>query len=352
MPPTNRSPRNYLTLLTHVSLWVVFLGVPLLFAPPQPVPPSEWPGAPPLETRMWVTFSLNLCLIGFFYLNYGWLLPRFYLRRETLRYFLSIVVVYGVFQMAVALVRNLAFSQMHLPSQTETFARATQVFSTGFFVLIWAASSGFRLGEEWQRAENRRRETERARLSAELSQLKSQLNPHFLFNTLNGIYTLALSKSDDAPDVVLKLSYLLRYVMAETNADFVPLERDLEHLSHFIELHQMRLTAQTPVTFSVEGDLAGHRIAPLLLLPFVENAFKFGSSARELSPIDISLKINGKRLEFTCNNLLRSTADDSTGIGLVNTRRRLDLLYQGQHTLETGPQNGAFVVNLQLDLLP
>jgi LytS/YehU family sensor histidine kinase len=138
--------------------------------------------------------------------------------------------------------------------------------------------------------------------------------------------------------------------MAETNVDFVPLERDLEHLRHFVALHQMRLTAKTPVSFKVEGDLSAHRIAPLLLLPFVENAFKFGTSAREESPIDISVKIEGNVLEFICQNHIRSTISDSTGIGIANTRRRLDLLYAGRYVLEIRERAGLFRVELKIGM--
>ena len=206
------------------------------------------------------------------------------------------------------------------------------------------------MNTEWHKAEKRRRESENERLKAELNQLKSQLNPHFLFNTLNGIYTLTLTKTGAASNAVLQLSHLLRYVMAETTHDFVPLDRDLEHLQHFVALHQMRLTAQTPVTFTIEGDPAGQQVAPLLLLPFVENAFKFGSSTRDLSPVQIAVVISEKQLTLSCQNHIRNPQARSSGIGIANTRRRLELLYKGRYSLRISDQKGMYNVLLNIEL--
>ncbi|GAB4492065.1 MAG: histidine kinase [Saprospiraceae bacterium] len=293
---------------------------------------------------------MNLLLIGFYYLNFYVLIPKLLTKGRRWQYFSSVGVMFVVLLFLLNMMRYAFFN---LPSDAHPAIPHNGPGIFGAFVmfgLVWAASSGIRLNTEWSKAEARRRESENARLNAELAQLKSQLNPHFLFNTLNGIYTLTLAKNDAAPDAVLKLSHLLRYVMAETDADFVPLEKDLEHLRHFIELHRMRLTAKTPVTFQVEGDPADKQIAPLLLLPFVENAFKYGASAREVSPIDISLKIKNQTLYFYCQNLVRNRPNDSSGIGVANTRRRLDLLYPEKYELDISEADGVFKVALQINI--
>jgi len=295
---------------------------------------------------------MNLLLIGFYYLNFYMLIPKLLTKGRRWQYFVSVGIVFTVLLLLLNVIRYAFFN---LPSDAHPAIPNNGPGVFGAFImfgLVWAASSGIRLNTEWSKAETRRRESENARLNAELAQLKSQLHPHFLFNTLNGIYTLTLAKNDAAPDAVLKLSHLLRYVMAETDTDFVPLEKDLEHLRHFIELHQMRLTAKTPVAFKVEGDPAGQQIAPLLLLPFVENAFKYGASARELSPIDISLKITDKALHFTSQNHVRNRQDDSSGIGIANTRRRLDLLYPEKYELDISEAEGVFKVALQINIAP
>lgn len=340
-------------ILSHIAAWAAFLAIPaLLFPRPSGGGPARPPDIPteaePAQAFFFVT--LNLLLICFFYLNYLVLIPRLWTRQRRWWYFGCITGCFLLLQTLIFVLNAVVLSQF-LPDMRQHFNHNMGMFaSLVMFALAWAASSGIRLSAEWKKAEDRRRESENARLNAELTQLKSQLNPHFLFNTLHGIYTLALAKNDAAPDAVLKLSYLLRYVMAETNVDFVPLERDLEHLRHFVALHQMRLTAKTPVSFKVEGDLSAHRIAPLLLLPFVENAFKFGTSAREESPIDISVKIEGNVLEFICQNHIRSTISDSTGIGIANTRRRLDLLYAGRYVLEIRERAGLFRVELKIGM--
>lgn len=337
----------------HVAAWVAVLSIPFLLRPdmPQPMPPMA-PMPQPVGYSKELFFLLqNALLIAFFYLNHSVLVPRYLtIQRRRWIYLATILLCFAVFQVIL----TLFFSYFSADQPVLQGQRFYQRFGFMAFIflygLAWAASSGIRLNAEWEKADDRRRESENARLNAELLQLKSQLNPHFLFNTLNGIYTLALTKDNAAPDAVLKLSHLLRYVMAETNADFVPLERDLEHLHHFVDLHQMRLTAQTPVHFKVQGDPSGIQIAPLILLPFVENAFKFGSSARDLSPIDIELKIlPGNSLEFSCRNLIRNPNSDSTGIGISNTRRRLDLLYPGRYKLDISNQAGVYEVYLKIE---
>jgi hypothetical protein len=338
-------------IVTHVAAWLVFLSLPVIVLPRRGGPPDDRPPLPPPEEpetgRMWFFMVMNLFHIAFFYLNYSVLVPRLLLKGKRWQYFSAIAGVFVIMGVSSTLLYEILIATQ--PGMD--FMRAPGVF--GLFsicTLVWAASSGIRLNTEWNRAETLRRESENARLNAELSQLKSQINPHFLFNTLNGIYTLTLSKNDAAPDAVMKLSQLLRYVIADTDTDFVPLEKDLEHLHHFIDLHRMRLTPKTSVALRMEGDPAGKKIAPLLLLPFVENAFKFGSSAREDSPIDIDIRIEASTLHFECRNTVRNRQSDSPGIGLTNTRRRLDLLYPGRYSLESAETGGVYVVKLRIDL--
>ncbi len=342
------------TILSHVAAWAAFLSIPALILPrpgPQLAGLPNIP-EPPEPARALFVISLNLLLICFFYFNYYVLIPRFWTERRRWQYFLSIVTCFLLLQVFVFSIFNFILPWVFSDAYPAFFHGIGTFASFVMFILAWAASSGIRLSLEWHKAEERHQQSENARLNAELLQLKSQLNPHFLFNTLNGIYTLALAKNDAAPDAVLKLSHLLRYVMSEANADFVPLERDIEHLRHFVTLHQMRLTAQTPVEFKVEGNPVGHQIAPLLLLPFVENALKFGSSTRELSPITVWLNIQDNGLEFNCRNFIRNASGDSTGIGISNTRRRLELLYPGHFSLKTTDQAGFYEVALSIDFQP
>jgi two-component system, LytTR family, sensor kinase len=339
-------------ILSHVAAWLAILAIPFLMAPPPTPPPDLDKFQFDVEPiRLVLLGALNGLLICFFYGNYYLLIPRLWTKRKRWPYFISIFVCYLTVELCVWIIVRLIIPQVFLTSEVNAIHNIGFFASSMLFVLSWAASSGIRLGMEWQETEERRKESENARLKAELLQLKSQLNPHFLFNTLNGIYTLTLAKNDAAPEAVLKLSHLLRYVMTEAEADWVPLENDLDHLQHFIDLHKMRLTSQTPVSFNVTGDTAGKQIAPLLLLPFVENAFKFGSSARELSPIELSLSVHSDTLEFTCKNRIQHALGDSTGIGIANTKRRLELMYPGRYQLEITADSGTFSVFLRINHL-
>lgn len=337
-------------ILSHVAVWLAFLAIPFFLSPP---PPGNHPPTPPNEApeliRTLFFVTLNLALIGFFYLNYFVLIPRFWTRERRWAYFTSVMGCFILLKLWLS-VLILWILPLFAPEADMRRLQGMATFATFIlFNLAWASSSGIRLSMEWKRAEERRRESERAQLSAELTQLKSQLNPHFLFNTLNGIYTLALAKNEAAPDSVLKLSHLLRYVMAETGSNFVPLQKDLEHLKHFVDLHTMRLTAQTPVSFDITGNPDLHQIAPLLLLPFVENAFKFGTSTLAYSPIQIKIRITESQIQFSCQNHVRNSREDSTGIGVSNTRRRLELLYPDRFDLQISEKEGVFSVFLTIE---
>lgn len=342
----------WIKIVAHTAVWLIFLSLPAVILPP-PGPPEMVQGFEPPPERVLFFVLLNLLLVASFYFNYYFLIPRFLLKGKRLQYFLAVLGVY------VFLLSNILGLQYWMIARNPQIpAVAFQIFQRlGWFAsfimysLVWASSSGMRLNAEWIRSEARRTESDRARLQAELSELKSQLNPHFLFNTLNGIYTLSLAKSDLAPGAVLQLSQLLRYVMSEANADFVPFEKDLEHIRHFIQLHQLRLTDKTTLSFEVNGHVGGKRIAPMLLLPFVENAFKYGISTQEMTPILIRVDLDAHQLVFHCTNKVvrrQSMEGEQTGIGIANTRKRLQLLYPDRHQLDIWEKDDFYYVRLAL----
>jgi two-component system LytT family sensor kinase len=193
-----------------------------------------------------------------------------------------------------------------------------------------------------------------SRPMTELSFLKAQVNPHFLFNTLNNIYSLAVRKSDDAPQAVMMLADMMRYVLSDAQSDHVPLDKDLEYISEYIKLQKLRLTDKVTIQYTVTGNTADREIAPLMLIPFVENAFKYGTSTHEESTITIDIRIEGDKLIAYVVNKLVSQAvqmQKATGTGLVNVRRRLELLYADRHTLDINTDDdGYYKVYLQLNL--
>ncbi|TDN38635.1 histidine kinase [Hymenobacter sp. UV11] len=202
------------------------------------------------------------------------------------------------------------------------------------------------------RAERRRRETEQANTTAELTFLRSQLNPHFLFNTLNDIYALVYQKSDAAPGALLRLSELLRYMLHEAPHDRVPLARELAYLDGLIDLQRLGMKGSLHLDYQLLGPLDGQTIAPLLLVSFVENAFKHGVLTDAARPVTLHLALTATSLDFYLRNAKQAPQqqDQLGGIGLANVRRRLALLYPARHTLTVADTLTAFQVTLHLAL--
>ncbi|RYU97137.1 sensor histidine kinase [Emticicia agri] len=188
------------------------------------------------------------------------------------------------------------------------------------------------------------------KLNAENAFLKNQLNPHFLFNTLNNIYSLALNQSSKTPEAIMKLSELMRYMLYESNQEKVSLYTELTYLNNFIELQKIRYSGQTYVDFEVIGDVSSQRIAPLMLIPFVENAFKHGNVQDINHPLSIQLLLNQNNLIFTVKNqLTNQNKDRYGGVGLENIKKRLNLIYPKNHHLEI--QNDGNKYSSELNLI-
>jgi two-component system LytT family sensor kinase len=174
--------------------------------------------------------------------------------------------------------------------------------------------------------------------ASELALLRSQINPHFLFNTLNNIYSLVYKKSDDAPEALMKMSSIMRYMLYDATADQVLLEKEIEYLQSFIELEKLRVHQKNFVEMNIAGTIEGRTIAPMMLIPFVENAFKHGNKTCTAPGIRINLYIDPQWIQFEITNCLRKNTDAPRdqvgGIGLHNIRRRLEILYPSKHKLE------------------
>lgn len=203
-----------------------------------------------------------------------------------------------------------------------------------------------RIHFRWKKAEQEKTDTE-------LSYLKAQINPHFLFNTLNSIYSLAITKSNNTPDAIVKLSGLMRYVITDASHDFVPLEKEINYITDYIELQKIRLDDTVAVKYEIKGNVKGKQIAPLILIAFIENAFKHGVNPEEESAIDISVTIEGDSLLLAVRNNKVTHLQDGevvNGMGIENATSRLQLLYPAKHTLEIQNQSTFFKVELTIDL--
>jgi len=210
-----------------------------------------------------------------------------------------------------------------------------------------------RLAIGWYETQKLKSELILQNQASELALLRSQVNPHFLFNTLNNIYSLVYQKSEDAPAALMKLSSIMRYMLYDATTDKVLLEKEIDYLQSFIELQKLRLRRQDCIALEITGSANGRTIAPMLLIPFVENAFKHGSKLATGPNIKIHLAIEPQKIIFEVMNSLKKNttgAKDLTGgIGLNNIRRRLDLLYPGKHTLEIREDDNVFHIKLILE---
>lgn len=220
------------------------------------------------------------------------------------------------------------------------------------FVLVMALSTASKTVQQWKLTERRIAQAEADKASAELSFLKAQINPHFLFNTLNNIYSLILTGSENAADSVMKLSNIMRYVTDDVTHDFVPLQSEIDCINDYIELQRLRIGKNSPVDFKVTGDPRRKVIAPLVLMTFVENVFKYGISKREHSPIFIEIAVLDLAITFYCENKIfinkGENENPSTGIGIKNTIQRLQHLYPNKYILNIESNDNEYKVNLTL----
>jgi len=204
----------------------------------------------------------------------------------------------------------------------------------------------------WYLTQKQKAELINQNQASELALLRSQINPHFLFNTLNNIYSLVYKKSDNAPEAVMKLSSIMRYMLYDAIEDKVLLEKEIEYLKSFIELQELRLMNKNFVSFDIHGQLEGRTIAPMILMPFIENAFKHGSKQVKSPGIIVDLTINQQTIIFSVSNYLsknNSEKDEAGGIGIHNINRRLELIYPGKHRLEIKKTEDMFFIKLEID---
>lgn len=356
----------------HVFGGLAFLALPYIFAPNGLSQLFHLTSNPHELTN----FGSYLFMLGFFYLNYYYLIPAFYFTKKYIRYALGVGAGFGViFLLLTSIDRTSIGPKIHQgrfeahghpppPSNDETrlhdfpppphemttgnkppvgfeLSHALFLFLVGVFVSL-ALSINHRL-----------RQTEREKLNTELSFLKAQINPHFLFNTLNSIYSLAIEQSPHTADAVVKLSSLMRYVMREADTDWVNLAQEFEYISNYVALQKLRLDDTVEVDFGIEGKPNGYKIAPLILISFIENVFKYGVNPQEKSLIRIQLSVEKGVLQLhTFNKKVRAFYDEETssGIGMENTKNRLELLYPDNYELKIGDSVDSFTVDLQLQI--
>ena len=295
---------------------------------------------------VWYFLSYALAAFGINYL----LLPRFFYKKKYLPFIIYVALIIA----AVILVEELVIEQIYFPDTRAK--RFPGVFYTMLGILpVIAILSGFKFG--WD-ALGKQREVEDLKLAvqeSELQFLKSQINPHFLFNNLNNLYAYAIENSPKTPEIILELSGVLRYMLYECREKYVPLTKEITQLENFINLNELQIEDRGKVHFKANNIKEGYRIAPLILIVFIENAFKHSTASQSkdiLIEVDVSLEDKGV-LTFNCKNSFKpqtNTDNLANGIGLQNVQKRLELLYPEAYNLELDNDGSFYVVRLTMDL--
>jgi two-component system LytT family sensor kinase len=353
------SKSKLIIILVHILVWSVF-GLAIFFYLP-------FFSGINIHYQFWLRQATTLGLLVIaFYVNAFILVPRFLLKNHTGYYF---AIIIGVV-IAIVLLDSLSDGALHLYRLfDEGFLRRVmkqilahrgenilQVFTLVISVLVLGISTSLATIRKWQKDKQKHEELEKDKVTSELSLLKAQINPHFFFNTLNNIYVLTQVDAPMAGEAVHQLSHMMRYVLYETHQAQTTLSREIAFVKDYIGLMQLRLTDAVKVNINIPAHLQDMPMAPMLFLPFLENAFKHGVSATRQSHIDVLIAQRSTVLDITVrNSVLKDKSislDANGGIGLVNTRRRLDLLYPGKHTLEICELNAEneYTVHLILDL--
>lgn len=349
--------RAYITVLLHVLVWTLFAFILLFYQP------LSWDVALPAE--FWLKQGYILLLLVFiFYLNSRILVPQLLMKNYNL---LFILVIVTVALLAGPLVR-MADDLLNLPELMDKAFNAAgmlrppkrrdrvDIFLMMMTLMIVGISTSLTLIQKWQADKQLRESLEKDKIGSELSFLKAQINPHFFFNTLNNIYALTHVDVEKSRQALHKLSRMMRYLLYDTQAGITPLSKEVSFIVDYIELMKLRLNDTTQVKFEgplLRGDI---QIAPMLFLPYIENAFKHGVSTVENSVIAIALHMEQQVLTLEVRNTIFKenavVADSYSGIGLSNTKRRLDLLYPGKHTFSAAASadEKEFIVQLTLVL--
>jgi two-component system sensor histidine kinase AlgZ len=340
-------------VLLHVSFWCVYMSFFFYQI-------SSRPGA---DTNTSIAFSRVAVHVAFnmiaAYMNYFIFLPRFLESRKIGRYLVEFFIPFIILTTIRVHVQRLlmdGYTYQELYFYSNIYI--VQMSATSLFVVVFIGT--LRFAKDWFELEAKKKEVENEKLTAELNFLKEQINPHFLFNTLNNLYYLAYTKSDNTTEVIAKLSQMMRYMIYESNYKQVELSKEIEYMHNYVSLERLRLNNQIPIEFKVEGEPDGIKIAPLILITFLENAFKHGANSTNKNAwVNLSIKVDGKNCVYTVENSkdgitkvngVHSDVGRKSGIGLQNVKRRLELTYPSKYNLDVKDQADRYSVQLKLVL--
>ena len=297
--------------------------------------------------------SFDFISIIAFYLNYFIVMPRFFNKKKNVQLAIGWLLVFAWFigmRYLIEEVLYLKWFGIHNYSEGTTIGYyiGDNLYFAGSYIIpsivLWIII-------HWMKTEKEKLALKEAASISEVNFLKSQVNPHFLFNTLNNIYSLVYHQSEKALPAIMRLSELMRYMTRESSVAEIQLEKEIQYIESFIELESLRVAGDAYVQLQVSGATEGVKVAPLLLIPFVENGFKHGVITNSEMPFTISLSVQNKVLQLrTANTINTSQKDRSGGVGLQNVRRRLELIYPGKHQLITERKGDSYICELIVEL--
>jgi len=336
-----------LRILQHLAFWVLSFFVFLYIFKT---------GAKPEKVDYVYTLLFQLSLVPAVYINIELLLSKLGNRKQILFYLFSLAAIIIFF----AWINYNFFDNWSAKVFPDYFFISYFTFREIilFFVVYIIITMLLKLSKSWflvSWLQKELLEKEKEKTEVELKALKAQINPHFFFNTLNSIYSMALDKDERLPGTVLQLSDLMRYFLYESKDNFVPLEKELVVADNYIALQKIRSGEQLSIEVIKQGEVNGQKIAPLLLITFLENAFKHGAKGSSGNTfIKLDIKVEKNKLNFMVENnkglIDEVNTDDHNGLGLENVKRQLELLYPGKHLLNIKDQPDRFVVSLQINL--
>ena len=331
-------------LVYHSLFWVTFLLVLV--------------AVEGIQKGVWFSLTNELINVVFYglivYFNLFYLIPNYLTKNRFLTYAGLLILTAVIITPLKVIVFYFKFT--HYPSlQADLVANQNWFFL--FHFLVGGISTVIKIITDWVKHLRVKQELETRTMQSELRFLKSQINPHFLFNTLNNLYALTLKKSDKAPEIVIKLSEMMRYMLYECNEKRVPLSKEVNYIRNYLDLEMLRQGKNVDIAFDVVGDLTDQKIAPLMFIPFLENSFKHGLS-NHISKgfVNIKMTIEAKNVHFLIENSKPETPPQqnfhrrSGGIGLVNVHRRLNLLYPDHYELKINDNPKTYAVNLTIEL--
>lgn len=342
------------TILLHVFLWIFFMCCGLI-----PLLQNQYHLGIDFFVE-WITYIL------LFYLNYIYLVPVFLFKKKYGLYFLILLSVVSFFtflrfQFSISELQQVMAPRMHDSMGREIgfkkmyIKNAPLIFKIGLsfpYVFIVFISLIVKTLSEYYIKQKNELIAENERKTFELIYLRKQINPHFLFNSLNAIYSLANKKSDLVGDAIVTLSELMRYMLYETNNKSVLLEKEISYIKNYIELQKLRLNDVENIHINIQGNTQNKFIEPLLLISFIENAFKFGTDYKGSTRVKIKIIVHDNDLNFWVENKIEKESGNTqnSGIGISNIESRLKLLYPNAHTLTISEENKLYSVFLNLKL--